>query len=61
MLGSKRSGGAGHRIGADAMFEGTLRFSGRLEIEGVVTGKIVVDALTPGDLTAGRVIAGTVE
>ena len=52
MLGSKRSGGAGHRIGADAVFEGTLRFSGRLEIEGVVTGKIVAEAPEAATITS---------
>ena len=74
MLGSKRSGGAGHRIGADAVFEGTLRFSGRLEIEGVVTGKVVAEApdgsevivagsgRVQGQIAAATVvIAGTVE
>ena len=35
MLGSHRSGGPVHRIGAGATIEGTVRFSGRLEIEGL--------------------------
>jgi cytoskeletal protein CcmA (bactofilin family) len=74
MLGSKRMGGAGHRIGAGAVFEGTLRFSGRLEIEGTVTGNVVGDAAQDSEVFvagSGRVqgqiaaatvvIAGTVE
>jgi cytoskeletal protein CcmA (bactofilin family) len=74
MLGSKRSGGSGHRIGAGAVFEGTLRFSGRLEIEGTVSGNVVADAgegsevvvAGPGKVhgqisAATVVICGTVE
>jgi cytoskeletal protein CcmA (bactofilin family) len=74
MLGSRRSGGAGHRIGAGAVFEGTLRFSGRLEIEGTVSGQVVADAAEGSEVVvagSGRVqgqisaatvvIAGTVE
>ena len=76
MLGQRRSGGAGHKVGAGAVFEGTLRFSGRIEIEGRVSGTIVADAdaagesevvvagpgLVQGQISAARVvIAGTVE
>ena len=75
MLGHKRSGGAGHRIGAGAVFEGTLRFSGRIEIEGTVSGDLVADAAAEdsevvvagagrvqGRITAAHVvISGTVE
>ncbi len=74
MLGQRRSGGAGHRVGAGAVFEGTLRFSGRIEIEGRVSGNIVADAaadsevvvagpgVVQGQIDAARVvISGTVE
>ena len=75
MLGQRRAGGAVHRIGAGAVFEGTLRFSGRIEIEGRVAGNIVADAdatdsevvvagpgLVQGQISAAQVvISGTVE
>lgn len=76
MLGHRRSGGAGHKIGAGAVFEGTLRFSGRIEIEGTVSGNIIANADAGGDsevvvagsgrvqghITAAQVvISGTVE
>jgi cytoskeletal protein CcmA (bactofilin family) len=62
MLGSKRSGAAGHRIGAGAVFEGTLRFSGRVEIEGTVSGSIIADAAEGGEvvIAAGGRVQGEI-
>lgn len=67
MLGSNRAGGAGHRIGAGATFEGILRFSGRLEIEGTVIGAVIADPAEGSEVVVrakgriqGQVSAATV-
>jgi cytoskeletal protein CcmA (bactofilin family) len=66
MLGSNRSGTAAHRVGEGATFEGTLRFSGRLEIEGTVVGAVVAEAdggevlVGPKGRVQGEIRAATV-
>lgn len=69
-----RTGAAGHRIGAGATLEGTLRFSGRLEVEGTFVGVltaeppegsevvVMVHGRVEGKITAATiVIHGTVD
>ena len=53
MLGSNRSAGVGHRIGAGATFEGTLRFSGRLEVEGTVVGAVIAEPADGSEVLVG--------
>jgi cytoskeletal protein CcmA (bactofilin family) len=53
MLGSSRSSVPGHRIGTGATFEGTLRFSGRLEVEGVVVGAVIADPAEGSEVIVG--------
>lgn len=53
MLGSNRSGGPVHRIGAGATIEGTVRFSGRLEIEGTVLGVVIADPAEGSEVVVG--------
>jgi cytoskeletal protein CcmA (bactofilin family) len=54
MLGSNRSGAAVHRVGEGASFEGTLRFSGRLEIDGTVIGAVIADNAGAGEVVVGQ-------
>lgn len=53
MLGSTRTTGKVHRIGAGASLEGTVRFSGRLEVDGVVTGAVIADPAEASELVIG--------
>lgn len=53
MLGSSRSAGTVHRIGAGATFEGTLRFTGRLEIEGTVVGAVMAEPVDGSEVVVG--------
>ena len=53
MLGSTRTTGQVHRIGAGASLEGTVRFSGRLEVDGVVTGAVIADPAEASELIIG--------
>jgi len=63
-----------HRIGEGARVDGTLRFSGRLEIDGTVAGSVIAEGdgssevvvgpkgLVQGEISAATVaIAGTVQ
>ena len=74
MLGSNRSGAAGHKVGEGAVFEGALRFGGRLEIVGTVIGTIIAEPVEGSEVVVaagGRVqgpisaatvvVSGTVE
>lgn len=74
MLRSARNAGTTHRVGAGATFEGTLRFSGRLQIEGTILGAVIASPLegsevvlsaegrVEGSIRAGTVIiSGTVQ
>ena len=42
-----------HRIGEGATLEGTLRFSGRLEIDGTVAGSIIAEPEDGGEVVVG--------
>lgn len=53
MLGSSRAGNAAHKIGPGATFEGTLRFSGRLEIEGAVIGAVIAEPGEGSEIVVG--------
>ena len=67
MLGNTRNVGATHRVGAGATFEGTLRFSGRLHIDGTIIGAVLADpvegsevVLSVGGRVEGRISAATI-
>ena len=53
MFGSNRSGGPVHRIGIGATFEGTVRFSGRLEIDGAVVGAVIAEPAEGSEVVVG--------
>ena len=53
MLGRNRPAGHEHRIGAGATFEGTLRFSGRLEVEGAIVGAVIADPAEGSEVIVG--------
>ncbi len=74
MLGSHRNASATHRIGEGAHVEGTLQFSGRLEIDGTLAGSAMAvgdeasevfvgsKGRVQGEITAATVvISGTVQ
>jgi len=48
-----RSAAPVHRIGEGATFEGTLRFAGRLEIEGTVVGSVIAEPDDGGEVVVG--------
>lgn len=57
-----------HRIGRGALVEGTIRFSGRLDIEGRVTGSVIAEdgrssavRIAPGAHVEGEIEAGVVQ
>lgn len=53
MLGRNRPAGREHRIGGGATFEGTLRFSGRLEVEGAIVGEVIADPAEGSEVIVG--------
>ena len=59
MPGSTRNAPLEHRVGPGAVFEGTLRFSGMLQVEGTVIGAVVADPLDGSVIVVG--VKGRVE
>ena len=53
MLRSSQNPGPEHRIGPGAVFEGSLRFSGRLQIEGTVSGAVIADPVDGSEVVVG--------
>jgi cytoskeletal protein CcmA (bactofilin family) len=54
MLGRNRKAGAAvHQIGRGATFEGTLRFSGRLQIDGTILGAVIADPPEGSEVVVG--------
>lgn len=52
--GGRRAEGEGyHQIGRGATVEGTLRFSGRLELQGSVVGAVIADPIDGSELIVG--------
>ena len=52
--GGRRADGVdNHRIGAGATIEGTLRFSGQLEVQGTVIGAVIADPAEGSELIVG--------
>jgi cytoskeletal protein CcmA (bactofilin family) len=67
MLGRSSGNQSTHRIGEGATFEGTVRFSGRLEIEGTVIGAVIAEpgegsqvVVGPKGRVQGRITAATI-
>jgi cytoskeletal protein CcmA (bactofilin family) len=53
MLGRSSANQPTHRIGEGATFEGTLRFSGRLEIDGTVIGAVIAEPAEGSHVVVG--------
>ena len=53
MLGRSSGSQPTHRIGEGATFEGTLRFSGRLEIEGTLIGAVIAEPAEGSQVVIG--------
>ena len=53
MLGRHRLAIATHRIGEGGHLEGTFRFSGRLEIDGTVSGSVVAEGDSASEVVVG--------
>jgi cytoskeletal protein CcmA (bactofilin family) len=53
MLGKTRNPAPEHHIGPGAIFEGTFRFSGRLHLEGTVTGAVIADPVEGSEVMVG--------
>ena len=53
MRSGNRSAAPVHRIGEGAMLEGTLRFKGRIEIDGTVAGTVIADPEEGGEVVIG--------
>jgi len=53
MLGSGRATASAHSVGIGATFEGTLRFSGRLQIEGTIIGEVIAEPVDGSEVVVG--------
>ena len=53
MRSGNRSATPVHRIGEAATLEGTLRFKGRLEIDGTVAGSVIAEPDDGGEVIIG--------